>query len=184
MCLMMAMMQTPNNWYVITGAPSSGKTTTVNALKERGFETTIEHARHYIDTQRIEGKTTEEIRHNQAEFQKKILDMQIKQEQSLPQEQVVFLDRAVPDALAYCRFLHIEPDPLLLEALKKSSYKKVFILDPLPLVADYARTEDAAAQKELHALLTDVYESLPAPVVHVPVLPIDERVDFILHNLN
>ena len=45
------------NWYVITGGPSSGKTTTVTLLKERGYITTMEHARHYLDTQRLKGKT-------------------------------------------------------------------------------------------------------------------------------
>ena len=57
------------NWYVITGGPSSGKTTTVNLLKARGYKTTIEHARHYLDTQQSNGKTVEEIRKHQAEFQ-------------------------------------------------------------------------------------------------------------------
>ena len=52
------------NWYVITGGPSFGKTTTVNLLKERGYITTIEHARHYLDTQRLKGRTVEEVRKN------------------------------------------------------------------------------------------------------------------------
>ena len=56
------------NWYVITGGPSSGKTTTVNLLKERGYITTIEHARHYLDTQRLKGKTIEEVRKNRKNF--------------------------------------------------------------------------------------------------------------------
>jgi len=174
---------TENDWYVITGGPSSGKTTTVNLLKERGYKTTIEHARHYIDTQQVQGKTVEEIRRNQSAFQKAVLGMQIVQESKLSPADTVFLDRALPDALAYYRFLNLPPDPSLLDALKAAAYKKVFILDPLPLVADYARTEDAAAQEELHKLLSEVYEALPAPVVHVPVLPVHERVDFILNNL-
>ncbi len=33
------------NWYVITGWQSSGKTTTVNLLKERGYITTFEQAK-------------------------------------------------------------------------------------------------------------------------------------------
>ncbi|MCB0776559.1 MAG: AAA family ATPase, partial [Chitinophagaceae bacterium] len=45
------------NWHVITGGPSTGKTTVINLLNERGFKTTIEHARHYIDTMREEGRT-------------------------------------------------------------------------------------------------------------------------------
>ncbi len=172
-----------SNWYVITGGPSSGKTTTVELLKKRGYRTTIEHARHYIDTQRITGKTVSEIRANQTAFQHGVLDMQIAEEQSLPPHETVFLDRAIPDALAYYRFLGLPEDAKITEALKHVSYKKIFILDPLPLVSDYARTEDESAQQKIHTLLSDVYESLSFPVVHVLVLPPEERVEFILNNL-
>ena len=174
-------MQT--NWYVITGGPSSGKTTTVNLLNARGYNTTVEHARHYLDTKRNSGKTVEEVRKHQAEFQLAILDMQIEQEKSLSPEDVIFLDRAIPDALAYYRFLNLPEDETLLEALRTVSYKKIFILDCLPFVQDYARTEDEAAQKKIHLLIIEVYESLPFPVIHVPVLQPEERVDFILKNL-
>ena len=54
-------MTPQTNWCVITGGPSSGKTTTVNMLRDRGQTTTIEHARHYIDTQRVTGRTVAEI---------------------------------------------------------------------------------------------------------------------------
>ena len=171
------------NWYVITGGPGCGKTTTVNLLKERGYKTTIEHARHFLDTQRIKGRTTEEIRRNQREFQSGVLEMQIEQENSLSPNDTVFLDRALPDSLAYYYFLDLEPDKCLLEALKTASYKKIFILDLLPLVNDYARTENEVAQKKLHQLITDVYNSLHFPVVHVGVFPAEERADFILKNL-
>ena len=175
---------THTNWYVITGGPGSGKTTTVNLLKARGYKTTIEHARHYIDTQCVKGKTVEEVRKNQLEFQRGVLDMQIEQEKSLAPDEVVFLDRAIPDALAYYRFLHLSEDEKLNDALRAASYKKIFILDYLPLVNDYARTEDQTAQKKIHALLTEVYETLPFPIVHVPILPPEERAEYILKNLN
>lgn len=174
-------MQT--NWYVITGGPSSGKTTTVNLLNARGYNTTVEHARHYLDTKRNSGKTIEEARKNKAKFQLAILNMQIEQEKSLSPDDVIFLDRAIPDALAYYRFLNLPEDETLLEALRTVSYKKIFIMDFLPFVKDYARTEDEAAQKKIHGFLTEVYESLSFPVLHVPVLLQDERVDFILKNL-
>ena len=171
------------NWYVITGGPSSGKTTTVNLLRLRGYKTTIEHARHYLDTQRVLGHSVEEVRSKQNEFQLGVLEMQIEQEAALSPDEVVFLDRAIPDALAYYRLLNLEPHRKLLDALAKVSYKKIFILDTLPLVHDYARTEDEAGQKRIHALLIDVYKELPFPVVSVPVLPPEARVDFILANL-
>lgn len=171
------------NWYVITGSPGSGKTTTVNLLKGMGYKTTIEHARHYIDTMRVKGKTVEEIRRNQIEFQSGILDMQIEEEQLQSPNEIVFLDRAIPDALAYYRFLGIPEDEKLKNALERARYKKIFILDPLPLVNDYARTEDAPTQKKIHVLITEVYESLGFQVVHVPLLQPEERVNFILENL-
>lgn len=172
--------QRETNWYVITGGPGSGKTTTIQLLRNKGYTTTIEHARHYIDTQRITGKTVSEIRKNQQEFQSAILDMQIEQESWLSPNQIVFLDRALPDALAYYRYLNLPKDEKLEDALKKACYKKIFILDVLPLVNDYARNENATAQMDIHALITEVYESLPFPVIHVPVLPPEERMEFIL----
>lgn len=171
------------NWYVITGGPGSGKTTTINLLAARGYKTTIEHARHYLDTQLIKGKTVEEVRNNQQQFQSGVLEMQIEQEASLSPDEVIFLDRAIPDALAYYRFLNLVRDERLTEALNTVSYRKVFVLDLLPLVQDYARREDGAAQKRIHELLTEVYSALHFPVIHVPVLPPEERVEFILKNL-
>ncbi len=171
------------NWYVITGGPSSGKTTTVDILSKRGYKTTIEYARHYLDMQRHNGRTVEEVRSHLHEFQLAVLNLQIEQEKTLLPDEVVFLDRAIPDAHAYYHFLNIEEDKELLDALETVSYKKVFILDCLPLIHDYARTEDEMAQKKIHESLLEVYQLLPFPIVRVPVLPAEERVDFILKNL-
>ena len=171
------------NWFVLTGGPSSGKTTTVTLLRERGYTTTIEHARHYIDLQRLGGRSVDKIRSRQLEFQRGVAAMQIAQEAELDPDALVFLDRALPDSLAYLRFLDLEPDTELVEAVRRASYRKVFLLDLLPLAADYARTEDAEAQHRIHRLLGGVYRELDVPVESVPVLPPTERVDWILARL-
>lgn len=112
-----------------------------------------------------------------------MLALQLAQEAALDPDELVFLDRAVPDSLAYYRFLGIEPDPALLGAMERAPYRKVFVMDLLPLAPDYARTEDVPAQRRIHELLLEVYESLPIPVERVPVLPPEERVDHILARL-
>lgn len=171
------------NWNVITGGPCTGKTTVINLLSERGYKTTIEHARHYIDTQKIQGKTFDEIIENKRVFQVGILKMQMEEESTLNVNDQIFLDRALPDAMAYYKFLNLEFDDVLIEQCNKYCYKKVFILDRLPLVNDYARREDEEEQIRIHHLIIETYQSFPCPIVFVPVLPPEERVDYILNNL-
>lgn len=171
------------NWCVITGGPCTGKTTVINLLSGRGYQTTIEHARHYIDTQKIGGRSVDEIRANKKEFQLGVLNMQIEQEAELDVNALVFLDRALPDTMAYYQFLDLEYDARLVAQCNKYCYHKVFILDRLPLTNDYARLEVKEEQIRIHNLIIKVYESFPCPIVHVPVLPAEERVNFILNNL-
>ena len=171
------------NWNVITGGPCTGKTTVVELLSGMGYKTTIEHARHYIDSLKEKGESVEEIRANKRKFQRGILDMQIEEETKLDPNEVVFLDRALPDAMAYYKFLGLEYDDDLVELSARYGYRTVFILARLPLINDYARLEDEEEQIRIHNLIIEVYGTLPYPVVHVPVLPPQERVEFILNNV-
>ena len=148
-----------------------------------GYQTTIELARHYIDLQRMNGRSVEEIRSNQRQFQHKVLNLQIDLERRLVPHELVFLDRGLPDELAYYKYFNLPPDEKLVEYLEHARYKKIYIMDLLPLCADYARTEDVDAQKALHQLIIDTYNQRSEPVVMVPVLPPKERVQFILDDL-
>lgn len=168
------------NWNVITGGPCSGKTTTVNKLAGLGFKTTIEHARHYIEMQQVLGRDVHDIKKNRKQFQLNVLQMQIEEEKALNPEDVVFLDRALPDAMAYFKFFDIPFDQLLIDQCNLYCYNTVFILDRLPLVNDYARLENEEEQERLQNLITEVYKGFPCTIVHVPVLEPDERVGFII----
>lgn len=148
-----------------------------------GFKTTEELARHYIDLQQINGRSVDEIRSNQRQFQHKVLNLQIDLERRLDPQQLTFLDRGLPDELAYYKYFNLPPDEKLVEYLEYAKYRKIYIMDLLPLCADYARTEDAEAQKAIHQLIIDTYKNRSEPVVMVPVLPPKERVQFILDDL-
>ncbi|BAU98586.1 AAA family ATPase [Aurantimicrobium minutum] len=170
-------------WYVITGGPSSGKTTTVNLLRERGFAIAHEHASEIIAEELAKGRTLLEVRADGEWFQEEILRRQIEHEQSLNPEETSFLDRGIPDGLGYERILKLKPNPELSAQAARARYRKVFILDPLPVKLDWNRHEDAQTQRAIHDSIEDVYRELGHHILEVPVLPAEKRVDFILEHL-
>ena len=109
--------------------------------------------------------------------------MQIKIEKRLDPSKLVFLDRALPDELAYYKYFNLEPDRKLMDSLNNFLYKKIFIMELLPLAKDYARTEDKSAQIAIQKSIIEVYKARQEPVVMVPVLTVAERVKFILDQL-
>ncbi len=173
-----------NNWYVVTGGPNSGKTTTLNELKKRGFTIVPEAARTFIDREMRKGKTLKEIREDEFRFQQKLLKFKVKREKSLPKNQVFFFDRGMHDSGAYVIHLGKYKNKDIQVALKNATYKKVFILELLPgYKKDYARTENAALRKKLHRFIEEVYREFKLTILNVPVMTVQKRVNFILKNL-
>ncbi len=173
-----------NNWYVITGAPNSGKTSVVKLLEKEGYIVEYEAARIYIDKEIEKGRTIEDIRKNELEFQKGILDLKIEVEKKLPKDKIIFFDRAIPDSGAYYKLCGLDKDKYLDEAIEKSNYKKIFLFDLLPYKKDYARTESEEEQEKIQKLLEQTYKNLDIPMVVVPAMNSKEdRLVFILNNL-
>jgi predicted ATPase len=146
------------NWYIITGGPSSRKTTVINELKDRGYKMVVESARNYIEIKLINGRDIEEVRLRQYQLQHKILDRQVDIERNLDPEELTFLDRATPDSLACYQYLGLPADEKLIEWVKTFKFKKVFILDLLPLVNDEIRLENRGEQLVIHNTLIEVYK--------------------------
>ena len=170
------------NWYVITGAPSSGKTSVICELERLGYRVVHEVARAFIDEELKKGRTIEQIKFDEIAFERHILYEKIKIEESLPKKEIIFFDRAVPDSIAYFKSAGLNPN----EPVKKSKlvrYKKVFLFERLEFEKDRVRSEDEVKAAELELLLMDVYQMLGYNIVHVPVLSVQERTDFILLHL-
>jgi len=172
------------NWYVITGGPSSGKTTTISLLKARGYATTPEMARTIIEEEMAAGRTLEEIRADGDAFQIKILHRQQQLEAGLNPDDVIFLDRGTPDGLAYERFLGLTPNPELVTASAAATYRKVFVLDLLPIENDGGRLENEIEQRQIQDQILVTYRELGFDVVTVPVMTLDERAQYILDRLS
>lgn len=172
-----------NNWYVITGAPHSGKTTLIEKLREMGYRVVLEAARVYIDEEIKKGKILEDIRKNELDFQRKILEVKVENEKKESQEEIVFWDRGIPDSLAYYEMLGFTEDKFLQEAIEKAEYKKVFLLGTLSYKKDYARIESEEQQKIIHDLLRKAYKNNKYELIEVGDVDLEERIEIILKNL-
>jgi len=173
---------TKTEWIVITGAPSSGKTSVLMDLAERGYHVEHEVARNYITDLLTKGKKLEDIRGNEGILQRDILNLKVGREKILHPRDRIFIDRGVPDSISYYRIAGLDP----VEARHECghfSYKAVFIFDRLPLVQDGVRSETEAVANQLDKMLEDDYLALGYQPVRVPVLPISKRADFILKHL-
>lgn len=167
------------NWYVITGGPSSGKTTVLEELAKLGYVIYPEAARVFIDEEMAKGKSLKEIRGNEDEFQRKVLKTKIEVEKAAPQDKIVFFDRAIPDSIAYYQICGLNPEEVL-KFCQKKVYRKIFLFEQLPFDQDYARVEDEETIKKLNQLLKESYENLGYQVIDIPAVFVQERVKKIL----
>lgn len=176
-------MQT-NNWYVVTGGPSVGKTTLLRILHGKGNKIVPEAARIVIDKANLQGVDVKTLRADEKKFQYEVLVHKLKVEADLLKQAVTFFDRGMHDTLAYLWLKDLPIDKNVWDAIEKSNYKKVFLLEPLTkFEKDYARTETLDEALKLHKLLKKAYEDFGMKPVEVPVLPPIERAQWVIERL-
>ena len=168
---------------MFTGVPGSGKTTLIEKLREMGHKVVLEAARIYIDEEIEKGKTLEDIRKNELDFQRKILEIKIENEKKESRGEIIFWDRGIPDSLAYYEMLGFAEDKFLRDAIKNAKYKKVFLLSTLPYKKDYARIESEEQQKIIHDLLKKTYINSGYELIELGNVGLEERIEIILKNL-
>lgn len=179
---MMKAAAQPTKWYVITGAPCSGKTAVITQLEQRGYAVVHEVARAYIDTELVRGKTLEQIKADEWAFEHRILMAKVKIEAALARDEIIFLDRAVPDSIAYYKLCGLDPA----EPLQRSQtlcYRKIFLFERLTFLADPVRSEDETTAQRLGHLIEESYQSLGYKLIHVPPASVADRTEFVLARL-
>ncbi|MDA8138594.1 MAG: ATP-binding protein [Desulfobacteraceae bacterium] len=172
----------PTHWQVITGAPCSGKTAVIDTLGRQGFRVVPETARAYIEQQLAEERSLSEIKANPLAFERHILMAKVRSELSLPKNERIFMDRAVPDSIAYYQIEGLDPaEPIRFS--REVRYQTIFLMERLCFEKDDVRTEDEALAFRLETLLEESYASLGYAIIRVPVMSVRERVEFILDYL-
>lgn len=180
----MSVERAPNKWYVITGGPGSGKTSLVNELARRGYDTVKEAARAIIDEGLASGLTMEQIRGDSASFQERILRRKIRAESQLDPAAVTFLDRGIRETEVHLRNGGITPEQWIIDAVSTASYYRVFVLEQISeYKPDYARPETAATASRIGGLIRLAYETAGLSTITVPELSVEARADFVLDRL-
>lgn len=172
------------NVNVITAGPSAGKSSTIRELSARGYRTLPEAARIVLDQRISEGDDPEKVR-QEDDFHEQVERIDRKIERQIPNSEPVFLDRSLLDNVAYRRHFNnndCKNYEMLLDECE-NYYDNIFILERIDFQDDAVRSEDEQEAQEIHSLIVDSYEMLGYSPVHIPVKPVDERVDMILNNI-
>lgn len=171
---------------VIIGGPGSGKTTLIDALSEKGYtcypevsrEVTLEARRNGVEQLFLEQPLL---------FSELLLEGRKKQYRMAQAEaaDVVFIDRGLPDVLAYMHYIGDAYPAHFDEACREHVYTHIFVLPPWEeiYVSDDARYENYEQAVKIHEHLLETYGRYGYTMVDVPKDTVANRVAFILDAL-
>ena len=172
---------------VITGGPGTGKTSVIEALEKKGYFCFHEVSREIIKEAQQQG-IDQLFLENPVLFSEKLLEGRIRQYEEAQEmtSSVVFLDRGVPDVVAYMNYFGNDYPPLFKEVCSQFRYDKVFILPPWKKIykEDNERYETYDQAIAIHDALADTYDLEGYKPVEVPCGSVKERTEFIIKNLD
>ena len=171
---------------VIIGGPGTGKSTIIEGLMEKGFCCYPEISRQVtIDAQK-EG-VEQLFLENPLLFSELLLEGRKKQYQNAINEPdtIVFIDRGIPDILAYMHFIGDEYPNHFDVACKEYLYTKIFILPPWKEIftSDQERYENFEQAKNIDLHLVETYRKYGYELIEVPKDTVDNRILFILDKI-
>lgn len=172
---------------VLIGGPSSGKTTLIEKLKENGHVCYPEVSREVIK-QAQENGIEQLFLEQPLLFSELLLEGRKKQFNSANEEDtnIVFLDRGIPDVLAYMHYIGDSYPASFEEACKEHMYSKIFILPPWKeiYVSDDERYESYEQAVLIQDHLIETYKKYGYELIEVPKDTVENRMHFILNQLN
>ncbi|RKD85167.1 AAA family ATPase [Mangrovibacterium diazotrophicum] len=173
------------NIVVITGGPGFGKSSLIEALSVKGFQVGGEAAREIIGEQMETGGETLPWKNRRA-FQQAVSQRRIDFWESVDGVDWAFVDRGIPDQLAFASFRGFEPSAILKSLASEYQYfPVVFICPPWNeiYVQDEVRTESFDEACRIHEMICKTYNDLGYRLVDVPLCSLEERCAFILSEL-
>lgn len=177
-----------DNCYVITGGPGVGKTTLLNELAKHKFKIVPENAREIIK-QEIANNGDGLPWKNKAHYASLMLESASESYNAVPRNdsEVYFFDRGILDTICYADMIGIGISTEMDSLGKNLLYnKKVFILPPWK---EIYQTDSERKQTWEEAIFTftkmkETYLKYDYKLIEVPQDTIQNRVNFILNNIN
>ncbi|MFK5971716.1 MAG: ATP-binding protein [Flavobacteriaceae bacterium] len=175
---------------VVTGGPSTGKTSVIQKLEEMGFSCMEEIIRAMTvkEKKEVVFKTNPIVSvTDPLKFNLKILGGRIEQHQHAQEKNadIIFFDRGIPDVLAYMDCFGQNYGQEFESACERYRYDLVFLMPPWREIhiEDEQRFETYEESLRIHNCLRNAYETFGYTLIEVPKLSIEKRIDFILQNL-
>ena len=172
---------------VIAGGPGTGKTSIIEHLKSLDFVCYDEISRQVTLQARKDG-IEQLFLTEPLIFSEKLLEGRISQYENaqLERTSAVFIDRGLPDVLAYLDFIGDTYPQAFIDTCKLHTYDYIFVLAPWQEIfeSDNERYENFEQALAIHNHLKRTYSDLGYTIIEVPTGTIQERTDFILSKLS
>jgi len=172
-----------NQHFIITGGPSTGKSSVIARLKNRGFECHEEIARQVIKENQEKGSSVLPWLDMLA-FSDEVFNRMITLNETLPTNEICFLDRSMVDLIGYMNFADKVAPSRYAKGAKASSYANTVFYMPFwngIYSNDDQRLESTEEAQKIDQGLRKAYLDLGYQLIEVPMLPVKERVDFIIN---
>jgi len=169
---------------LLIGSPGSGKTTILSELGKRGYTCFQEVSRKIILEAQTRG-IEQLFLSNPDEFNEKLLSGRITQFKACEnlEEDYAFIDRGLPDIIAYNEYINVPTDPEVIQASKELVYDFVFLFPAWKEIFknDNERYESFEEAIKIQENLKKTYSKYGYEICEVPVGEINERTNYILN---
>jgi predicted ATPase len=171
---------------VIIGGPGTGKTTIIDGLLAKGFCCYPEVSRQVTMEAKKQG-IEQLFLENPLLFSELLLEGRKKQFENalIEPHNIVFLDRGIPDVLAYMHYIGDSYPAHFDRACSENKYTKIFLLPPWEEIyeSDAERYENFEQAKLIYNHLLETYQNYGYHLIEVPRGTVEERIKYILSQL-
>ena len=168
--------------YIISGAPGTGKTTIINALKKKDHYCAEEISRELIAEQLAIGGNILPWK-DQISFENQIANRRYKQYLDSPENCICFFDRSSIDCIAYLNSNKLKATSQINQIIKNCIFNKTVFYTPIweeIYKNDRERQESFNQSIKIDKHLKDSYIKFGYVLIEIPKLSVEERVKFIL----